>query len=82
MFSASASLLEKFNYFEDTFTIDGRYDKELDVQSGRVSAIMRALHYSVTVFIITSLETQLRFYARLCHDTWHTALKWEYGSLD
>ena len=25
---------------------------------------------------------QLRFYARLCHDTWHTALKWEYGSLD
>ena len=32
------------------------------------------------VFIITSLETQLRFYARLCHDTWHTALKWEYGS--
>ena len=35
-----------------------------------------------TVFIIPSLETQLRFYARLCHDTWHTALKWEYGSLD
>ena len=35
-----------------------------------------------TVFIIPSLETQLRFYARLCHDTWHTVLKWEYGSLD
>ena len=42
----------------------------------------RDIYTLTTVFIITSLETQLRFYARLCHDTWHTALKWEYGSLD
>ena len=36
---------EKFIYLGDTFTSDGKQDKELDVKLGKASAVMRALHY-------------------------------------
>ena len=53
MFSASWRCIieagEKFKYLRVAFTSDGRQDKELDVRSGKASAIMRALHHSVVL---------------------------------
>ena len=39
----------KFKYLGVAFTIDGRQDEELDVRSGKASAIMRALHHSIAL---------------------------------
>ena len=41
--------VEKFKYLGVAFTSDGRQDEELDTQIGKVSAVMRALHYSVVM---------------------------------
>ena len=39
----------KFNYLGVAFASDGRQSVELDVRSGKASAVMRALHYSVVL---------------------------------
>ena len=41
--------VEKFNYLGIAFTSDGIQSKELDVQSGKASVVMRALHRSVVI---------------------------------
>ena len=41
--------VEKFKYLEVAFTSDERQDEELDTRIGKVSAVMRALHYSVVM---------------------------------
>ena len=41
--------VEKFKYLGVAFTSDGRQDEELDTQTGKASAGMRALHYSVVM---------------------------------
>ena len=41
--------VEKFKYLGVTFTSDGRQDDEIDIRSGKASAVMRALHYSVVM---------------------------------
>ena len=41
--------VEKFKYLGVAFTSDGRQDEELDSQIGMVSAVMRALDYSVVM---------------------------------
>ena len=41
--------MEKFKYLEVAFTGDGKQDEELDVRSGKASAVMQALHYSVAL---------------------------------
>ena len=45
----SLKQVEKFKYFGVTFTSDGKQDEELDVRSGKPSAVMRALHHSVVL---------------------------------
>ena len=40
---------EKLKDLVVTFTNDGRQDEVLDVRSGKASAVMRALHYSVVL---------------------------------
>ena len=47
--SVSQKQVEKFKYLGVAFTSDGRQDEELDVRSGKTSAVMRALHYSVVL---------------------------------
>ena len=44
---ATLKQVEKFRYLGVAFTSDGRQDKELDTRTGKASAVMRALHYSV-----------------------------------
>ena len=39
--------VKKFKYLGVAFTSDERKDKELDVRSGKASAVMRTLHHSV-----------------------------------
>ena len=51
--------VEKFKYLEVLFTSDGRQKKELDVRSGKASAVMQALHHSVV------LKRELRRKAKL-----------------
>ena len=46
---ATLKQVEKFKYLGVAFTSDGRQDKELDTQIDKVSAVMRALHYSVVM---------------------------------
>ena len=43
----SLKQVEKFKYLGVAFTSDGRQVEELDVRSGKASAVMRALHHSV-----------------------------------
>ena len=45
----SLKQMEKFKYLGVSFTSDGRQDEELDVRSGKASAVMRALHHSVVL---------------------------------
>ena len=45
----SLKQVEKFKYLEVALTSDGRQDKELDVRSGKASAVMRALHHSIVL---------------------------------
>ena len=40
---------EKFEYISVAFASDGRQDEELNVRSGKTSAMMRALHHSVVL---------------------------------
>ena len=44
----SLKLVEKLKYLGVAFMSDGQ-DKELDVRSGKASALMRAFHYSVVL---------------------------------
>ena len=46
---ATLKQVEKFKYLGVAFTSDGRQDEELDTRIGKVSAVMRALHYSVVM---------------------------------
>ena len=46
---ATLKQVEKFKYLGVAFTSDGRQDKELDTLTGKASAVMRALHYSVVM---------------------------------
>ena len=41
--------VEKFKYLGVAFTSDGRLDKELDVQLGKATSLMRTLHHSVVL---------------------------------
>ena len=41
--------MEKFKYLGFAFASDERQDEELDVQSGKAKAVMRALHHSVAI---------------------------------
>ena len=41
--------VEKFKYFVVTFKSNERQDEELDVRSGKASAVMQALHRSVVL---------------------------------
>ena len=45
----SMKQVEKFKYLSVAFTSDGRQDEELDVRSGKESAVMRASHHSVVL---------------------------------
>ena len=46
---ATLKQVEKFRYLGIAFTSDGRQDEELDTRIGKVSAVMRTLHYSVVM---------------------------------
>ena len=46
---ASLKQVKMFKYLGDALTSDGRKDEELVVRSGKPSALMRALHYSVVL---------------------------------
>ena len=52
--------VEKFKYLGVAFTSDGRQDKKLDVQSGKASARMRALHHSAVLKRELSRNTACR----------------------
>ena len=39
----------KFKYLGVAFTSDGSQEEELDIRSGKASAVMRALHHSVVL---------------------------------
>ena len=45
----SLKQMEKFKYLGVAFTSDGRQNKELDVRSGKASAVMQALHHLVVL---------------------------------
>ena len=45
----SSKQVEKFKFLGVAFTSDGRQDEEMDVQSGKASDVMRALHHSVVL---------------------------------
>ena len=45
--SVSLKQVKKFKYFGAAFTSAGRQDEDLDVRSGKASAVMQALHHSV-----------------------------------
>ena len=53
---------EKFKYLEVAFTSDGRQDKELNIQMGKASAVMRALHYLVVMKRELSKKTKLSIF--------------------
>ena len=53
---------EKFKYLRVPFTSDGRQDEELDVRSGKASAVMRALHQSVVLKPELSRKTKLSMF--------------------
>ena len=55
--SGSLKQVEKLKYLGVAFTIDGRQDEELDVRSGKASALMQTLHHSV-VFQQSDRERQ------------------------
>ena len=55
----SNELEKKFKYLGIAFTSDRRQDEELDVQSGKSSAVKRALHHSVVLKQELSRETKL-----------------------
>ena len=46
---ATLKLVEKFKYLGVTITSDGRQDEELDTQTDKAGAVMRALHYSAVM---------------------------------
>ena len=46
---ATLKAVEKFKYLGVAFTSDGSQNEELDTQIGKVSAVMRALHYLVVM---------------------------------
>ena len=41
--------MKKFKYLGVAFMSDGRQDEELDVRTGKISAVMRVLHHSVVL---------------------------------
>ena len=45
----SLKQVEKFKYLGVAFTSDGRQDEELNVRSGKASAVLRALHHSIVL---------------------------------
>ena len=45
----SLKQVERFKYLGVAFTSDGRQHEELDVRSGKTSAVMRVLHHSVVL---------------------------------
>ena len=45
----SLKQVEKFKYLGVAFTSDGKQDEELEVRSGKASAVMRALQHSVVL---------------------------------
>ena len=49
MNGATLNQVEKLKYLGIAFTSDGRQDEELDTRMGKVSAEMRAWHYSVVM---------------------------------
>ena len=49
MNGATLKHVEKFKYLRVAFTRDGRQDEELDTRIGKVTAVMRALHYSIVM---------------------------------
>ena len=55
----SLKQVKKFKCLGVAFTSDGRQDKELDVQSSKVSGIMPALHHSVVLKQKLSIEAKL-----------------------
>ena len=55
----SLKQMEKFKYLGVAFTSDERQDEELHVQSGKASAVMRALHHSVVLKRELSNKAQL-----------------------
>ena len=68
---------EKFKYLGVAFTSDGRQDKELDVRSGKVSAIMRALHHLVVLKREVSRKAKLSMFKSIFvliltygHESW------------
>ena len=49
MNGATLKQVEKFKYLGVAFTSDGRPDEELDTRIGKITPVMRALHYSVVM---------------------------------
>ena len=62
MGDVSLKWVAKFKYLGDAFTNEGRQDEELDVRSGKASAVMRALHHSVVLKWELSRKTKLPVY--------------------
>ena len=46
---ATPKQVEKFKYLGVAYTSDGRQDEELDTRIGKITPVMRALHYSVVM---------------------------------
>ena len=46
---ATLKQVEKFKYLGVAFMSDGRQDEELNIQIGKASAVMQALHYPVAM---------------------------------
>ena len=59
----SLKQVEKFKYLGVAFKSDGRQDEELDVQSSKASAVMRALHHSVVLKRKLSRNAKLSVYS-------------------
>ena len=74
---ATLKQVEKFKYLGVAFTSDGRQDEELDTRIGKVSAVMRALHYSVVMKRELSKKAKLSIFKADCvpiltygHESW------------
>ena len=59
----SLKQVEKFKYLGIALTSDGRQDEELDVRSGKASAVMRALHLSVVLKRELSRKAKLSLFS-------------------
>ena len=79
---ATLKKLEKFRYLGVALPSDGKQDEELDTRISKVSAVMRALHYSVVMKRELSKKSKLSIFKTVFvpifthgHESWVTTKK-------